>query len=203
MRPIIFLLCLSLVSTISFAQSVTAADALSPEKDYTLEERYRIMRDKSPTYNSYKEIKGYVLDGMWKLTMDSINEQKAAVRQANAKITELQTEISNFQASVQQKDKTIEEMAFDSSHIRVIGISMQKDFFVTVVSIVLLGLLSTIGVVVARLKWVRRHVKEKVDAANQLSIEYEEYKRKALEKQMKLSRELQNERNRLQEMRSS
>jgi hypothetical protein len=44
-------------------------------------------------------------------------------------------------------------------------------------------------------------MKERADAFTSLSNEFEEYKRKAMEKQTKLSRELQTERNRLSESR--
>jgi hypothetical protein len=44
-------------------------------------------------------------------------------------------------------------------------------------------------------------MKEKELIAHTLTQEFEEYKKKALEKQTKLSRELQNERNRLVDMR--
>ena len=42
--------------------------------------------------------------------------------------------------------------------------------------------------------------KEKIDLINATTFEFEEYKHKALDKQTKLSRELQNERNKLMEM---
>ncbi|HRG08803.1 MAG TPA: hypothetical protein PLJ08_09515, partial [Cyclobacteriaceae bacterium] len=54
--------------------------------------------------------------------------------------------------------------------------------------------------VTARLKMLQASVKDKAQVADSLTHEFEEYKRKALERQTKLSRELQNERNKLVEL---
>jgi hypothetical protein len=50
---------------------------------------------------------------------------------------------------------------------------------------------------------VNHEVKEKTESFDRITHELEEYKHNALEKQVKLSRELQNERNRIQEMRGT
>jgi uncharacterized protein HemX len=68
------------------------------------------------------------------------------------------------------------------------------------VGVIILLLALAIGVIVYSLNLMRRNLKEKADLATAISTEYEDYKRKAMEKQTKLSRELQNERNKLQEL---
>ncbi len=55
----------------------------------------------------------------------------------------------------------------------------------------------------ARMKVLDKSIREKTLTINMVSNEYEEYKKKAMEKQTKLSRELQDERNRLRELRRS
>ena len=64
--------------------------------------------------------------------------------------------------------------------------------------IVVLGLV--IAVIYYTMKMMRKNLAEKVELVNSVSAEYEEYKRRAMDKQTKLSRELQNERNKLQEL---
>lgn len=193
-------LCLFLACQVSFGQKVN--EAVSAEKDYSLNERYRILRDNSPTYNEYKEIKGYLLENWWKIVMDSVDAQKAEIRTANTRIQALENEVKNAQEAVKKKDESMAGMIFDSTHIQVLGINMQKGFFITLVSIIVAALIVVMVFVGLRMKWMRSEMKEKIDLANRLNKEFEEYKRNALDKQMKLSRELQNERNRAQEMRS-
>ena len=58
-----------------------------------------------------------------------------------------------------------------------------------------------IGLMIGRLRIMFKVMKEKNESLEIIMREFEGYKRKMLEKESKLSRELQNERNRLQELR--
>ena len=58
-----------------------------------------------------------------------------------------------------------------------------------------------ISIYFARVKVLNRLVKEKALIADSISHELEDFKKKAMEKQTKLSRELQNERNKWQDYR--
>jgi hypothetical protein len=169
----------------------------------TLNERYAVMKDKSETFNEYKVIKEYVLDGMWKITNDSINKVQAELVEARKEIEELKLSVSAAASAIKQKEDSMAEIEFASTHISVLGIDFKKSFFIGLVGFVLLGMILLIGAVTGRLKMIYQSLKEKMEMENLISKEFEIYKRKALEKQMKLSRELQNERNKMAEMRSA
>ena len=94
----------------------------------------------------------------------------------------------------------MKEIVHASTHIRVLGIDFDKGFFAGMVGIILLILGLVIAGIVYTMKMIRKNLTEKEDLMNTLSAEYEDYKRKAMDKQTKLSRELQNERNKLQEL---
>jgi hypothetical protein len=179
-----------------------SAEALE-KNEITLQERFNIMRDKSESYSEYKVIRTYVLDGMWKIAMDSMQAQKTALRDAQGAIARLENEIASANATMKSKDAAVAEMEHDSSHITVLGIDILKAVFISTVGIIILGLLVLLGLLVARVKWVQSSMREKIENADALSHEFEEYKRNALDKQMKLSRELQDERNKLHDLRSS
>ncbi|HLZ16565.1 MAG TPA: hypothetical protein VKQ08_05970, partial [Cyclobacteriaceae bacterium] len=53
---------------------------------------------------------------------------------------------------------------------------------------------------VTRMKLMQVTMKEKMAIAELITREFEEFRRKAMEKQIKLARELQNERNKLAEL---
>lgn len=174
------------------------------EKDAkTLSQRYMVMKDKSETFNEYKVIKEYILDGMWKITKDSMNQVRADLAEARKEIETLNLNLKAAAAAVQQKEDSMAEVEFASTHISVLGIDFSKTFFIGLVGFVMLGMLLLVGMVTGRLKMIYQSLKEKMEMENLISKEFENYKRKALEKQMKLSRELQNERNKMAEMRSA
>jgi hypothetical protein len=145
MRRIFFLLITILtVSTASNAQK--SAEAL--EKDNkSLQERFKIMKDKSETFTDYKVIRLYVLDGMWKITMDSLQAQKDAIRQANNTISKLEGELKSINVTLKNKDGEMEKMEHASTHITVFGIDVLKSVFLSTVGIVNIWVLVFVGIV--------------------------------------------------------
>ena len=180
----------------------TSAPVTVPEdKSLTLQERFLMMKSKSQTFNDYKVIKETVLDGVWKITRDSISTRKTSLAKARATIASLESEVTASKAALQQKEASMQEVVYDSTHITVLGISFGKQLFLgivaSIIALLVLGLLLATG----KLKLMYTSIKEKAELVNVITTEYEEYKRKALDKQTKLSRELQNERNKLAEIR--
>src|SRR5437868_14511996 len=88
----------------------------------TLEERFLIMKNKSQKYGDYKVIKESVLDGVWKITRDSMRTQKAMVKEKQSTITGLESQLQNAQAALQQKEASMAELVDASTHISVLGI---------------------------------------------------------------------------------
>ena len=163
----------------------------------TLRQRFLIMKTKSQTYNDYKVIKETVLDGVWKITTDSINAGKLVLRDARAKIGELESRLKNTQDTLRNNEASVKELEHAGTHIAVLGIPFQKGTFITIVTIIIVALVAGLLIIIGRLKSMHSAVKEKEDLVSSTTLEFEEYKRKALERQTKLSRELQNERNKL------
>lgn len=69
------------------------------------------------------------------------------------------------------------------------------------VIVVIAGLVVLLGLLLGKLKIMFKVMKEKNETVERITQELEDYKHKMLDKQSKLSRELQNERNKLQELR--
>ncbi len=195
-RTTILLICVLAVVGVS---AQTAVDAL--EKDnQTLRERYLVMKNKSQNYQEYKVVKEYILDGMWKIVEDSLDAKQAAIRQAKAEISDLNQKLDKNNAALKAKEESMQDVQYASTHISVLGIDFDKGFFAGMVGVLLLLLGLVIAVIYYTMKMMRRNLAEKLELMNSISSEYEDYKRRAMEKQTKLSRELQNERNKLQEL---
>lgn len=166
----------------------------------TLRERYLLLKSKSQTYQDYKVIRESVLDGVWKIFQDSLEAKDAAVRQAREEIARLNTELEKNISALKAKEDSMADIVHASTHIRVLGIDFNKGFFAGLVGFIILALGLVIAIISYSMRVIRQELLEKIDLANTISAEYEDYKRRAMEKQTKLSRELQNERNKLQEL---
>jgi Skp family chaperone for outer membrane proteins len=198
-RIIVVLICVLASISSMYAQTQTAADALKPDNQ-TLRERYLLMKSKSQNYQEYKVIKEYILDGFWKLTMDSVTAKQAAIRNSQAEIKKLQGELNQSIENLKAKEASMADVVYDSTHISVLGIPFTKSVFATLAGVVILLLALAIAGIIYSMRIIRQNLTEKEELMKTLSAEYEDYKRKAMDKQTKLSRELQNERNKLQEL---
>jgi hypothetical protein len=176
-----------------------ASDALKNDNQ-TLRERYLVMKTKSQNYQDYKVIKENLLDSWWKIVQDSVDAKQAAIRQAKAEASKLQSDLAQNMEALKAKEESMQDVVYASTHIKVLGIDFDKGFFAGMVGVIILALGLTIAVIMYTLNMNRKNLKEKADLAAAISSEYEDYKRKAMDKQTKLSRELQNERNKLHEL---
>jgi hypothetical protein len=190
----------SLLVAFELTAQQPGAEALAKDNK-TLHERYVILKEKSQTFKDYKVIKETVFDGMWVVISDSLKASKRNMNQAKLSIAALDSSLAKIKIQLQEKQDSMKEVEHASTHITILGIDFKKSVFGTMIAIVLLGLLAFIGVLIARLKVIHKSYREKADTVEEISHEYEDFKRKAMEKQTKLSRELQDERNKLQQMR--
>jgi hypothetical protein len=197
MRNCITLLLFVFSITLAHGQQENAA----LEGDYPLNERFQVLKSKSQNYREYKVIRENVLDGFWRIVRDSVAAKQSAISSRDKNIQDLKKELAETQATLKEKEASMEEIVHDSTHINVLGINFAKSVFITTVGVIFGGLILVVLLMSGRLKLIQSSLKERADAFNSLSTEFEEYKRKAMEKQTKLSRELQTERNRLSENR--
>ena len=197
MTKMIFILLLS--PMIGMAQ--VSMQALE-EKDISLEDRYELMKETSQTFKDYKVIKREVLDGVLKISLDSITALELKLAEAEATIAAFDQKIKDAEQVRDQANAEKAAMEYDATHLTVMGISFNKSFFASLMGIIIAALLVFLVLVSGRLKMVYTTLKEKIENLDIITKDFEEYKRKALDKQMKISRELQDERNRLAEMRN-
>ena len=195
MKSVALSACL-LLSLISFAQTTPAI----PEGGKgTLAEQYLTMKKNASTYEDYKVVKEYALDAVWKSAADSLKAAKRALQDAMTVIAARESDINTLRSSLKLKEDSMADVEFASTHIKVFGVNFKKGFFLFLAAAIVVSLLVVIAAMTGRVKWTYLAMKEKVEGINVLASEYEDFKRKALEKQMKLSRELQTERNKLSE----
>jgi hypothetical protein len=190
---ILMSICLSLFSvTLVLAQSREAL-----EGDFDLKERFEVMKDKAESYNDYKVIRNSILDGVWKISMDSIAKAKADLRSANSTIARLNNEIKASADKVKAAETAMAESAYERTHMTVFGMAIAKGVFVTTSLIIIAALIIALLTVFSTFNVLRRSNREKELTIHGIMSEFDAFRKKALEKEVKISRELQSERNKL------
>jgi hypothetical protein len=192
MRMLLVLLIGMSAMQVSFGQEIEGL----PENP-TLKERFLYIKSKSQSYGAYKVVKETTLDGVWKIAQDTIAAKEASIQRAQQNINKLKGELANSIQALKDKEKSMEQIQHASTHINVIGIDFNKGTFITTVAIIIASLLVLLGLFFGRMKLQSNSLSERNLAVSALTHEFEEYKQRAMERQTKLSRELQDERNKL------
>jgi hypothetical protein len=192
MRMLLVLLVWMSAMQVSFAQEIEGL----PENP-SLKERFLYIKSKSQSYGAYKVVKETTLDGVWKIAQDTIAAKEASIQRAQQNINKLKGELANSMQALKDKEKSMEQIQHASTHINVIGIDFNKGTFITTVAIIIASLLVLLGLFFGRMKLQSNSLSERNLAVSALTHEFEEYKQRAMERQTKLSRELQDERNKL------
>ncbi len=194
MKYILFLFCLVEFSTVFSTESPVA------QKPRTLHEQFNGLKTDVEIVNGYRMIKVYTLDQFWKIVEDSMRIQKAAKNILLIQVSNLKKDIQEFKASLEKSEKSKEELIAGVDNLIVFGKPFSKAGFISVVSIMLLGLVVLSGILFS-IGQVSLYTARELRKLNEsLYEEFDTYKRKTVEKEIKLSRELQNYRNKLAEL---
>lgn len=189
----LMLICVSLFS----ATLVSAQSREALEGDFDLKERFEVMKDKAESYNDYKVIRNSILDGVWKINMDSIAKAKADLHAANSTIAKLNNEIKASADKVKAAETSMAESAYERTHMTVFGMAIAKGVFVTTSLVIIAALIIALLTVFSTFNVLRRSNREKELTIHGIMSEFDAFRKKALEKEVKISRELQSERNKL------
>ena len=94
----------------------------------------------------------------------------------------------------------MEEASFEQEHINFIGINFGKKVYIIINLVIIFGLLGGLIFALSKMKLSNKIAIQKRKEFTKLDGEFQEYKKSSLDKQMKLRRELQTERNKIEEL---
>lgn len=133
---------------------------------------------------------------LWKSVSDTINNNRRKLKELQANIATQTQTISGLQGDVTEKE---ESLAVADS-ISLLGIALPKSTY----NLIMWGLVIVAGsiaaIVIARSGSNKREATYRTQLYNELEEEFKTYKSKANEKEKKLARELQTERNKVDEL---
>jgi hypothetical protein len=171
----------------------TAADS-ALAKDKSLNGQYQYLLSKLFRYQQP------LVSALWKNMRDTLTIERRKLKEAQTKLAAQTQDIATLKTDVATKDQTLSESNAKRDEIKLVGISFTKATY----NIVMWGLVIVFGlaaaIVIARSGAHSREAKYRIKLYNELDEEYKTYKVKANEKEKKLARELQTERNKLDEL---
>lgn len=168
--------------------------------DFSLNGQYRFMLSRSKTINGYKLINPGRLAGVWQSALDTLKKERADFKKINTKLATQEKTINNLQSEINGKENTLNTSNARMNEISFLGMSFEKTTYHIIVwsIIVLLGV--ALLVVIIRSTKNILEAKHRTQLYDEITAEYQAFKSKSNEQQRKLARELQDERNIVEEL---
>jgi peptidoglycan hydrolase CwlO-like protein len=192
-----FLLMMLTILVSSSAQADNDAQV-----DNSLKGQFKEMLDKSEDYTEYKVIKKIRLNTYAKAVQDSIRTYQKEIVDLKVNVAEQKGQISSLNDRISELEKQLTESEELRESLSFLGLNLNKGTYHVIVWVII-AVLVVFGVF-AYSSFIRSSIitaKSKKEY-KALELEYEEHKKRSHEKQIKMGRELQTERNRVEELKS-
>lgn len=196
MRFCVALLCLVASVSLSFSQTPQPA----PEGPQTLRQQYAHLKSDLEVINGFRMIKLYEMDQFWRIIEDSLKVKRTAINQGVVLARSQAAVIDTLKQQVAKTELEKQQLVSNVANINAFGMSFSKEGFVTFVTTVIIGLLILAAALFVISRMAFKASRESKKVSDDLYKEFEDYKHVAVEKNIKLSRELQSLKNRMAEL---
>jgi Skp family chaperone for outer membrane proteins len=165
-----------------------------------------LMRDKSIS-GQYKYLLTKVyhmqepfVTSFYKNMRDTINADRKKLQEAEAKLAAATKTTTDLQSNVSEKEKSLEQSNARVNSVNFLGVYIDKGVYNLIMWGLVIALGLTAAIVIYRSGSYSREARYRISLYNELEEEFKTYKAKANEKEKKLARELQTERNKVDEL---
>ncbi|WP_316816264.1 hypothetical protein [Pedobacter nyackensis] len=170
--------------------------------DPSLKGQYQLMLSKSKSLNGYKLVNPARLGVFWKNVNDTLATGRKQLANATKKIKEQENNISSLKAQISGNESSLASSNAKVNEISFLGISFTKSSYNTIVWTMIVVLAAALAIVILRSAKHIHEAKYRSTLYEEIAQEYQAYKTKANDKEKKLARELQDERNKLDELKN-
>ncbi|MBK0403730.1 hypothetical protein I5M27_12085 [Adhaeribacter sp. BT258] len=182
----------------------------------SLQDQFSKLNSKSNNYRegnrAFKVIEVSQLNAFWNGVLGTVKNHEAellkggknthaALEQANATIAAQTQQIAALKKDNALKDKAVQQNAYEVDNIFVLGVGINKQFFLILSLALITGLVILAIVIMSLYKKSKKVTDEKIQAFREIDQEFNDYKKAARERELKIKRELQTEMNSKEEMR--
>ena len=192
---------LSLV-LISFAATAQDETLKVDPSTQSLTEQYRTFRDDAENYGAYKVLKATELNSFWGIVQDSLAVKNKSISEGNALSAELSTTITRLETELGTTQVSLAESQAESSSISILGIMVVKQNFAIAFYVILVLLLTAIGILTFLFNQSNAVTKRTIKDNDDLQVEIKEMRQKYMDREILLKRELQTERNLVEELKN-
>ncbi|GAB3920291.1 hypothetical protein [Mucilaginibacter myungsuensis] len=141
-----------------------------------------------------------MIAALWKNINDTLNATKRTLNDTKAQLAEKTKSVATLQSDAKNSEQTLADATSMRDEIGLLGIPMSKSAYNILMWGLVIGMGLVLVIVILRTGGANREAKYRVKLYEELSEEFTAYKAKANDKEKKLARELQTERNKVDEL---
>lgn len=180
-------------SILSIFLSGFAQEENTSKKDNSINTQFEEVIEDSNNYQDYKVVKKYKLTQLQKNTVNRINGLNKEIEDSNKTIKEQEAKIENLKSQLNSTKNDLNQVTQEKDEISFFGIPTQKGTYQTIMWIIVFVLVMVLVFFIYQYKKSKVLTKEAKKNLADNEAEFDEYRKKALEKQQKLGRQLQDE----------
>lgn len=192
---------ITLFTLITAQLSAQQTNIDSAKADPSLKGQYQSLLSKSKSLNGFKVINPVRMNSFWKNLNDTLRTERQQLAKSRDEIQTQQKTIADLKTQVVEKESALNTSTQKLDEISFLGISFTKGSYNTMVWTIIAILAIALAIIVIRSAKLLHEAKYRSGLYEEISAEYQSYKVKSNEKEKKLARELQDERNKLDEFR--
>ena len=189
-----FLLFFFAIAAVS-AQGTQNAEQPTEPKVNTISQQFEDLLENSNNYQEYKVVKQNALQKLKSNAADSINGLKGQIVGLQEEIQTQDAKISELNKSLEDTQGTLDQTRAEKDSIFFLGMPMSKGSYMGMMWGIVAVLALALIFFIFKFKGSNAHTQEARQKLADVESEYEEYRKKALEKEQKMGRLLQDERN--------
>lgn len=190
---------LFLTGRMVFGQATTSGNQA---QDNSLKGQFNDMIEHSETYTEYKVIKRSKLRQYAKAVQDTIAKNRKNIGALELKVDEQNSQISQLSARIEDLEAQLKKSEELRGSLVFLGVALNKATYHIIVWVLICGL-AAFGVFAYSSYMRSNHITAKSKKEyKELELTFEEHKKKSHERQIKAGRELQTERNKVEELKS-
>ena len=196
---ILLALVLFISFTPTFGQDLSTTE---PSADQSLKSQFQEILDRSETYTEYKVIKRTDLSQYSKAVQDSLRTNRVEINTLKNTVNDQKSQISELSKRITDLENQLAESEELRESLSLLGLNINKTTYHLIVWLII-GVLLIFGVF-AYTSFIRSNIitSKSIKEYKALEVEFEDHKKKSYEKQLKIGRELQTERNKIEELKT-
>lgn len=176
-------------------RSRTTVEAPQEEKQYptTIEGQFDELVDKSGNWEKFKLVKKESIYTFKKSLLDSLSGQKTLLREKLDTISAQSSRIKELNLNIQNLQSELDKEKNRNDSIDFLGITIEKGVYSIIVWGIIVILAILLVVFISRFTSSNSITRGALKDLEDLQNEYEEYRTKAIEREQKVRRQLQDE----------